>query len=181
MRTLLTPPSSEKRKKSGVGANFCIHKYFFERSEIWKTVQAEEQQAAQALTKTEDVDLDEEDEPMTPAPHLGMIQFEPIDTRHLSSLPLIRARLEKLLKNSPSHMHRAQNLLVTIVEISLFYSLTSNPDIISFRAFQTQRNQTVASFRHGSRNLWYKASSRKSKFVPRAPKGNSSLVSVCSH
>ena len=69
------------------------------------------------MVKTEDI-LDgegEEEESETPVPSLSTIQFDPIDTRHLSSLPLIRARLEKLLVNSPHKMHAAQNLLVVIV------------------------------------------------------------------
>ena len=103
-----------KMKKSGVGANFCIHKYFFERSDIWKNVKAEEQGAIQALEEFGEADLDG-DEVAAPASQTGMLQFTPISKDHLSSLPLVRARLELLLKNSPSHMHRAQNLLVTIV------------------------------------------------------------------
>ena len=105
---------SVKMKKSGVGANFCIHKYFFERSDVWKNVKTEEQGAIQALEEFGEAELDG-DEAATPASQLGMLQFTPICKDHLSSLPLVRARLELLLKNSPSHMHRAQNLLVTIV------------------------------------------------------------------
>ncbi|PSR80716.1 hypothetical protein PHLCEN_2v6632 [Hermanssonia centrifuga] len=125
----------EKRKKSGVGANFCIHKYFYERSEIWKIVQAEEDEANQAfLPKAEEVADDVED--LTLASNLGAIHFDPIDTRHLSSLPLIRARLEKLLKNSPHHMHAAQNLLVTIG--------FPNPVKAERRFFQTRLRELIA-------------------------------------
>ena len=88
-------------------------------------MQAEEQEATQAVAaKAEDPADEEEEELQTPAPHLGSIQFEPIETRHLSSLPLIRGRLEKLLKSSPHQMHTAQNLLVTLVSGVLSVLLT---------------------------------------------------------
>ncbi len=145
--------SSEKRKKSGVGANFCIHKYFYERSEIWKIVQAEEDEANQALLpKAEEVADDVEG--LTLASNLGAIHFDPIDTRHLSSLPLIRARLEKLLKNSPHHMHAAQNLLITIVRALHFFDLClslingiqgfPNPVKAERRFFQTRLRELIA-------------------------------------
>lgn len=79
-------------------------------------VQAEEHEAAQAsVAGADSFMLDEEDEQMQTAPQMGTLVFDTIDTRHLSSLPLIRARLEKLLRNSPHQMHAAQNLLVKIV------------------------------------------------------------------
>ncbi|KAJ3552818.1 hypothetical protein NM688_g3955 [Phlebia brevispora] len=128
----------EKRKKSGVGANFCIHKYFFERSEKWQAVKAEERKATQALTiKTEDIPFeDEEDALTTPAPHLGTIQFEPMDSESLHSSVIVRARLEKLLKNSPHNMHASQNLLVTIGY--------PNPSKSDRRFFQSLLRELVA-------------------------------------
>ncbi|KAI0786110.1 hypothetical protein C8Q75DRAFT_304194 [Abortiporus biennis] len=101
----------EKRKKSGVGSNFCIHKYFFDRSPTWKTVLAEEAEAnAIDQLKTE---LDDDGEG-NQEPSSSNITFEPIDLRHLSSLPLVRARVVKLLKASPHQMHTTHNLLVTV-------------------------------------------------------------------
>ena len=86
----------EKRKKPGIGGHFCIHKYFFERSEIWQNVIAEEGKARQSIAlkrEMQDEDVDED------SVANNDIQFEPIDRRHLSSLELIRGRLEKLLRN----------------------------------------------------------------------------------
>ena len=81
----------------------------------------EEGKASQAIVqKKEDADVDMDDEDFTLAPSLGHIQFDPIDTRHLSSLAIIRSRLETLLRNSPHHMHITQNLLVTIVRLRSF-------------------------------------------------------------
>lgn len=108
--------SSEKRKKSGVGSNFCIHKYFFERSATWKTVLAEEAEAnaidALKAELDEDVGLDDE---IDGTPMNLQLAFDPIDLRHLSSTPLVRSRVIKLLKNSPHNMHTMHNLLATIV------------------------------------------------------------------
>lgn len=107
---------SEKRKKSGVGSNLCIHKYFFERSAAWKTVVAEESEAnAIDALKAE---LDDEggvDDVTEGALPSSQITFDPIDLRHLSSTPLVRARVVRLLKNSPHNMHTTHNLLSTIV------------------------------------------------------------------
>ena len=101
---------SVKLKKAGVGANFCIHKYFFERSETWKTVQAEADEATQAENDQDDEPIDDDNE----SKH-GSVRFDPIDSRHLSSLPLIKSRLVKLLKNSPSNIYKYANLIVAIV------------------------------------------------------------------
>ncbi|KAI0935940.1 hypothetical protein AcV5_004217 [Taiwanofungus camphoratus] len=104
-----------KRRRPGVSTNICVHKYFFERSAVWKQVLEEEAQAnapQQADAKEEpEQDADEEDS----AQHsLTAVHFDPIDSRHLSSLPLIRARLTKLLKNSPHYLHSYTNLLPKI-------------------------------------------------------------------
>ena len=100
---------SVKLKKAGVGANFCIHKYFFERSDTWKNVRAEANDVKQ--------ESDNEDEPMEDGTE-SKVLFDPIDSRHLSSLPLIRTRLEKLLKSTPSNIHKFANLIVAIVRAS---------------------------------------------------------------
>ncbi len=112
----------EKRKKSGVGSNFCIHKYFFERSHTWQTVLAEEAEAnaIDALKAELDEDVGLEDDASAGPSTLG-ISFEPIDTRHLSSTPLVRARVVKLLKSSPHNMHTMHNLLTTIVGGGYFH------------------------------------------------------------
>ncbi|CAL1696293.1 unnamed protein product [Somion occarium] len=105
-----------KRKKSGVGGNLCIHKYFFERSAAWQMVLAEEAEA-QAIEMLK-MELDEEPNVEEDAEgQVGIrtdLNFGPIDLKHLSSLPLVRARVVKLLKNSPSYMHATHNLLVTL-------------------------------------------------------------------
>lgn len=111
----LTFPCSVKKKKSGVGTNFVIHKYFYERDLSWQQIRSEETQATappQAEPDTEARLLDDSD---GEGDCKVAVSFEPIDTRHLSSLPLIRARILKLLKASENNMHLSNNMLVAIV------------------------------------------------------------------
>lgn len=90
---------------------------------------------AGALKKEErdDAHLDLDEEDAAPAPNLGQLRFDPIDSRHLSSLTIVKDRLEKLLRNSPHNMHSAQNILVTIVRTtrSLFtcYAMRTMTDL----------------------------------------------------
>jgi hypothetical protein len=105
-------PSSVKKKKSGVGTNFVIHKYFYERDLSWQQIRNEEAQAKDTLDVEQqlpdDLQSSEGDSKVT-------ITFDPIDSRHLSSLALVRGRLIKLLKASQNNMHSSTNLLVAIV------------------------------------------------------------------
>lgn len=89
-----------------MGANFCIHKYFFERSQAWQDVLAEEEEAMQQIPHDGD-----EEEPSASA----SLHFDPIDSRHLSSLQLVQARIEKLLRVSPHQTHSLKNLITKIV------------------------------------------------------------------
>jgi transcription factor C subunit 3 len=101
-----------------VGTHFCIHKYLYERNPLWQQIRDEELQADQDFEKisrkrqseSEDEHGEEDDEP-------SAVDFEPIDARHLSSLPLVRARVIKLLKGSKNHMHVCNNMLLTIVRL----------------------------------------------------------------
>lgn len=104
----------EKRKKSGIGAHVVIHKYFFDRSPIWQTVVAEEAEAAEVdLLKAE---LDAEDDVGLDTSKAD-VTFEPLDLHHLSSLPILRARVVKLLLASPHQMHALNNLMARVVSI----------------------------------------------------------------
>ncbi|KAJ7275459.1 hypothetical protein B0H12DRAFT_1087414 [Mycena haematopus] len=104
-----------KVRRGGIGSNFCIHKYFFDRSELWKTIRDEETRAAaqipsQAAPTATSALSHEEDAP----PELPDLDFSPIDARHLSSMPLVKARIIKLLKASKNCMHASNNMLVAI-------------------------------------------------------------------
>ncbi|KAK0208398.1 hypothetical protein DFS33DRAFT_1303084 [Desarmillaria ectypa] len=103
-----------KVRRGGVGTHFCIHRYFFDRSPSWKAIRDEESNAAAPL-KSEfppgDADAADED---NISPEVRALNFTPIDARHLSSLPLIRARVLNLLKVSKNQIHPANNLIITI-------------------------------------------------------------------
>ena len=104
-----------KLRQPGISTNIAVHKYFYERSPIWQQVVAEEKKAvSEAQAKDEDGDSEEEDDeeetkPFTP------VHFDPIDSRYLSSMPVLKARLTKLLKACPHNMHTSNNLMLKIV------------------------------------------------------------------
>nr|GAT43664.1 predicted protein [Mycena chlorophos] len=102
-----------KVRRGGVGTHFCIHKYFFERSELWREIREEESRATAALEAEEVADVPEEDGEQPAAPKVDL-DFTPIDARHISSLPLLKARVIKLLKASKNQMHASNNMLVAI-------------------------------------------------------------------
>ncbi|KAI9068032.1 hypothetical protein FKP32DRAFT_1588061 [Trametes sanguinea] len=104
-----------KLRRPGISTNFCVHKYFYERSPIWKQVAEEEKKAlSEAQAQVEgtpgvDDEIDQEEtKPFEP------VHFDPIDSRHLSSMPLLKARLTKLLKNCPHYMHTSNNIMLKI-------------------------------------------------------------------
>ncbi|KIK71368.1 hypothetical protein GYMLUDRAFT_90342 [Collybiopsis luxurians FD-317 M1] len=105
-----------KVRRGGVGTHFVIHRYFFERSDSWKAIRDEESRAElsskNAVASSSTAEAQEEEEKESPtAASLG---FTPIDARHLSSLPLVRGRVVKLLKASANNIHVSSNMLVTI-------------------------------------------------------------------
>jgi oxalate---CoA ligase len=105
-----------KLRRGGVGTNFCVHKYFFERNPLWRQIQDEGLNSSKDLqTDGAGLGLDNEETASTQDGSQLPIQFDPIDARHLSSLSLIQSRIIKLLKHSESQVHPSQNLLVTIV------------------------------------------------------------------
>lgn len=106
----LITPCSIKARRGGVGNHICIHKYFVERSPLWQQIQEEEARDGGEHVKprdTADETIDQDGPPQT--------LFDPIDSRHLSSLPLIKNRVIKLLKGSKNHIHQSNNLLIAIV------------------------------------------------------------------
>jgi oxalate---CoA ligase len=104
-----------KVRRGGVGTHFCIHKYFFDRSPSWKAIREEELRADDADNVPRELimELPDDEEDRTTDPKL--MEFTPIDARHLSSLPLIRARVVKLLRASRNQMHASNNMLITLV------------------------------------------------------------------
>ncbi|KAI0067924.1 hypothetical protein BV25DRAFT_1819394 [Artomyces pyxidatus] len=125
-----------KLRQGGVGANFCVLKYYYDRSDLWRQIREEGAEggspAGQQQQGDEAVEPDVETEATSSKP---AVSFEPIDERHLSSLPLIQSRIVKLLKNSPYGIHQSQNLLVTIG--------FSNPTKTNRRFFQIRLKELV--------------------------------------
>ncbi|EPQ61082.1 hypothetical protein GLOTRDRAFT_113540 [Gloeophyllum trabeum ATCC 11539] len=125
-----------KIRRGGVGSNFCIHKYFFERSPLWRQIRNEERQGkmGEAEAQQERARLEEEGEAEISGP--SQVHFDPIDARHLSSLPLVKARVVKLLKSCKNNMHVSQNMLIKIG--------FSNPTKTDRRFFNTRVNDLIA-------------------------------------
>lgn len=99
--------------------NFCIHKYFYQNSPLWKRVR-EEEVAADGHSDVEEGNGEEYD-PMTKP---STLHFEPMDRRSLTSLALLRSRIVKLLENSKNHVHPLLNIARYIVSMqhSLVFS-----------------------------------------------------------
>ncbi|KAF9569867.1 hypothetical protein CPC08DRAFT_14379 [Agrocybe pediades] len=123
-----------KVRRGGVGTHFCIHKYFFERSSSWKEIREEESQAETIHVKAvnDDVEYGEEDDDVD---DIAALDFTPIDARHLSSLPLISARVIRLLKASKNNIHASTNMLITLG--------FSNPTKTDRRFFQSRIREMV--------------------------------------
>ncbi|KAF7975758.1 hypothetical protein HWV62_8551 [Athelia sp. TMB] len=127
-----------KRRKSGLGTNFVIHKYFYERDRSWQLIHHEEAQAADLPAfATGDNELALDDKEEEDAEFNTAISFEPIDTRHMSSLPLIRARVLKLLQASENNMYLSQTMLVAIG--------FRNPTRLDRRFFQARLRELIAA------------------------------------
>ncbi|KAJ8517040.1 hypothetical protein ONZ45_g5742 [Pleurotus djamor] len=101
-----------KVRCGGVGSNLCIHKHFYNTSPRWKEVREEEAKAQDLFTAAPDAQVEQNDDAGPQA--LEDLGFTPIDARHLSSLPLIKARVIKLLKASHNYIHASNNMLLKI-------------------------------------------------------------------
>lgn len=86
-----------------------------ERSAFWQQIQQEEAKDDEPIVIGEchpqDAAPVEDGTPFA----ASELDFEPVDARHLSSLPLIKNRIVKLLKASPNNIHASNNLIITIV------------------------------------------------------------------
>ncbi|KAF9523601.1 hypothetical protein CPB83DRAFT_821291 [Crepidotus variabilis] len=102
-----------KVRRGGVGSHFVIHKYFYERSSVWKAIRDEENEAESSRIKNDPDDSDSEDDAVAVAESQAL-NFTTIDARHLSSFTIIRSRVIKLLKASANHMHTSKNMIVTL-------------------------------------------------------------------
>ncbi|KAG2370198.1 hypothetical protein BDR07DRAFT_1386752 [Suillus spraguei] len=126
-----------KARRGGVGNHSCIHKYFVERSAFWQRIQQEEAKDDEPIVVGESHSQDATPvEDRTPSVAPLELDFEPVDSRHLSSLPLIKKRIVKLLKASQNNIHASNNLIITIG--------FSNPTKTDRRFFQTRLRELIA-------------------------------------
>lgn len=138
-----------KVRRGGVGTHFCIHKYFFDRSPSWKAIRDEETRAEDTQKKAESRKTESPNEEEDGNKNIQSLDFTPIDARHLSSLPLIRARVVKLLKASRNQMHASNNMLITLVGNLLTVSDRPIFNTSFYRVFPIQRKLIVGSSRAG--------------------------------
>lgn len=123
-----------KVRRGGVGSNFCIHKYFYNRSPLWQQILREELDAEDQDPPQEDPNV--ADEP-SQFPSVATYGFTPIDSRHLSSLTLLRSRVTKLLSGSQNNMFPAMNIM--------FHLGFSNPSHTDRRFFQRRMRELVST------------------------------------
>ncbi|KAG1889373.1 hypothetical protein F4604DRAFT_1877037 [Suillus subluteus] len=126
-----------KARRGGVGNHSCIHKYFVERSAFWQQIQQEETKDDESIVIGESHPQDATPvEDGTPSAAPSELDFEPVDSRHLSSLSLIKNRIVKLLKASQNNIHASNNLIITIG--------FANPTKTDRRFFQTRLRELIA-------------------------------------
>ncbi|EGO01685.1 hypothetical protein SERLA73DRAFT_166216 [Serpula lacrymans var. lacrymans S7.3] len=125
----------KKARRGGVGTNFCVHKYFIERSVLWQQIHDEEAEGEQPVVEGGEIFQSGSDAPILEKGVSSSMHFDPIDERHLSSLALVRNRIVKLLKASKNYIHASNNLLLTIG--------FANPTKTDRRFFQTRLRELV--------------------------------------
>jgi len=104
--------NSLKVRRGGVGTHFVIHKYFYERNPSWKAIRQEEQEAEQVKMEKSEINDDEDQSSLE---EHKLLNFTPIDARHLSSYPLMSRRVIRLLQASKNCIHASKDLLIKLV------------------------------------------------------------------
>lgn len=124
-----------------------------ERSAFWQQIQEEEAKDDEPIIIGESRVQDGTPvEDGTPAAESLNLDFEPVDSRHMSSLQLIKNRIVKLLKASQNNIHPSNNLIVTIVGraqsscrvFTKFIQGFTNPTKTDRRFFQTRLRELIA-------------------------------------
>lgn len=106
---------SLKLRQPGSGMYFCVHKYFYQRSEHWKDIREEESRAEGKGKTNRDKSEEGDEESIDIRGPISPMHFTPLDSRHLSSMSIIRSRLVNLLEGCTNRMHAAQNIIKTLV------------------------------------------------------------------
>lgn len=124
-----------------------IHHYFFDKNPHWKAIREEEYKAEEEDKIARDVN-EEVFEEQVPA-EKPALDFTPVDARHLSSLPLVRSRVVKLLKASKNYIHESNNMLITIVRHLL---PRAKEGLYIYRGFPVQPKATDDFSKTGLKN-----------------------------
>jgi hypothetical protein len=124
-----------------------------ERSAFWQQIQQEEAKDDEPIVVGEGhcQDATPVEDGTLSAASLEL-DFEPVDSRHLSSLPLIKNRIVKLLKASQNNIHASNNLIITIVgHVELWCGVfveswqgITNPTKTDRRFFKTRLRELIA-------------------------------------
>jgi hypothetical protein len=148
--------SSHKIKVGGSAVNICVHKSFYDDQCVWK--QASNEEAAESKL---DVGSEEEAEGEGDSKEFtGTIQFESIDSRHMSNPTVIKARLERLLRHMPNGLHVYRHLLEAIVSCLSILPIPGSPIfLIRRQGFNTSAKKERRVFTHRVHELL------KSRFV----------------
>ena len=107
-----------KLRQGGTSQNFCVHKYFFDRNPLWTQIRALEsrdEEEAMAIPDAEHPAIEMDDGEEAKDESRQELQFDPIETHHLTSLNILRTRIVKLLRHSDQQTHICMNLAVKIV------------------------------------------------------------------
>lgn len=116
-----------KLRTGGLSPNLALHRFFWDRSPTWRKIRAEEaateEDAPEANDPSVEAELDqehgdddaEESDIEEAQQEAKKHHFDPIDARFLSSAPLVRSRVIKLLKHSQNQIHVYKNTLLAIV------------------------------------------------------------------
>lgn len=107
-----------KIRISGISKHACIHKYFYPKSRFYVPepdtkieTDVEEEGERQSTTAADDA-----------VPSDSIFAHDPIDPKALVIDSVLRSRLLTLLKNSPNHLHRSENIILALVSCTLSYS-----------------------------------------------------------
>jgi len=112
--------NSLKVRRGGVGTHFVLHKYFYERNPSWKAIRQEEQEAEQVKIEKNEANDDEDQNSLE---EHKLLNFTPIDARHLSSYPLISRRVIRLLQASKNCIHASKDMLIKLVRTRIKYKI----------------------------------------------------------
>ncbi|KAG9019172.1 hypothetical protein FRB90_005745 [Tulasnella sp. 427] len=98
-----------KIRISGISKHACIHKYFYSKSRFYVP-----EGVANVEAEVDDGDNQSNTTGEDAVPSDSIFAHDPIDPKALIIDSVLRSRLTTLLKNSPNHLHRSENLILAL-------------------------------------------------------------------